>query len=78
MSTLKRKVTLDLRQVTSLLKERNFQVTDVGPLLVLKKEVEITLYRNGRMIAKTDDRGLADRSVKEVYSLILPEHSESE
>lgn len=71
MSTLKTKVTLDLERVSSLLRRNNFNVTNAGPLLIVEKGVELTLYRNGRMIAKTHDKELASRSVSEVYSLIL-------
>ncbi|MFQ6127953.1 MAG: hypothetical protein ACE5QW_03525 [Thermoplasmata archaeon] len=77
MSTLKKRVKLDLKRIASLLRKRNFEVTDAGPLLVAKREVELTLYGDGKMIAKTDDRELADKSVREVYSLILSEYGES-
>ena len=44
---------------------------------MVKKEVELTLYRNGKIIAKTNDREEAERSVSEIYSLILPEPGET-
>ncbi|MFQ6106340.1 MAG: hypothetical protein ACE5QF_01950 [Thermoplasmata archaeon] len=73
MSTLKKKVRLDLREAATVLREGGYNVLDAGPLLVVEKVVEVTLYRNGKMVAKTDDRDLADKSVEEIYSLILPE-----
>lgn len=72
MSTLKSVAKLNLKDTALILREADFDVTDVGPLLVIRKDVELTLYRNGKMIAKTNSRREAERSVSEVYSLILP------
>jgi hypothetical protein len=77
MSTLKGDVKLDLQNTASVLREAAYEVTDVGPLLVVKKDVELTLYRNAKIIAKTDSREEAEKAVGEVYSLILPGHGES-
>lgn len=78
MSTLKMKVRLDLERVSSLLRSRNFKVTNAGPLLVIEKGVELTLYKDGNMIAKTHDKELARKSVREIYSLILPGDGDGE
>ncbi|MCK4367911.1 MAG: hypothetical protein KAW84_08210 [Thermoplasmata archaeon] len=77
MSTLEGEVRLDLRRTASLLRDADYEVTEVGPLLVVKKEVELTLYRNGKIIAKTNDREEAEKSVSEIYSLILQERGET-
>ncbi len=77
MSTLKGEVRLDLGRTASLLRDADYEVTDAGPLLVVKKEVELTLYRNGKTIVKTNDREKAEKSVSEIYSLILPERGET-
>lgn len=78
MSTLKRKVRLDFERVSYLLRSSNFKVTDAGPLLVIEKGLELTLYRDGKIIAKTHDKELASKSVRDVYSLILPGDGGSE
>jgi hypothetical protein len=72
MSTLKGDVRLNLEKTASLLRNADYEVTDAGPLLIIKKDVELTLYRNAKIIAKTNSREEAERSVGEVYSLILP------
>lgn len=77
MSTLKGEVRLDLGRTASLLRDADYEVTDAGPLLVVKKEVELTLYRNGKTIVKTNDREEAEKSVSEIYSIILPERGEA-
>jgi hypothetical protein len=76
MSTLKAEVRLDLVRTASLLRDADYEVTDAGPLLVVKKEVELTLYQNGKTIVKTNDREKAEKSVSEIYTLILPERGE--
>lgn len=73
MSTLKRRVKLHLGDAASALEEAGFSVMDVGPLLIVQKDVELTLYATGKMIAKTTDREKADLAVREVYSILLPE-----
>ncbi len=77
MSTLKGEVRLDLRRTASLLRDADYEVTEVGPLLVVKKEVELTLYQNGKIIVKTNDREEAEKSVSEIYSLMLLERGET-
>jgi hypothetical protein len=77
MSTLKSEVRLNLEETASLLRDADYEVTDVGPLLIVKKDVELTLYRNAKIIAKTDIREEAERSVSEIYSIIIPGHGES-
>jgi hypothetical protein len=78
MSTLKMRVRLDLERVSSLLRSRNFKVTNAGPLLVIEKGVELTLYKDGKIIAKTHNEELARKSVGEIYSLILPGDGDGE
>ena len=47
------------------------EVCNAKVLLILKKEIEVTLYPNGKLILKTDSKNQAQRVMDEIYDLIL-------
>lgn len=71
----KRRVRFDLPSCWSKLRAGGYElVADVGVMLVVRKEVEVTLYPNGRLLmhpVRTKEH--ADRVAQEVYRLVLNE-----
>jgi hypothetical protein len=40
-------------------------------LLILKKEIEVTIYPNGKLILKTDSQEQAHRVMNEIYERLF-------
>jgi ArsR family metal-binding transcriptional regulator len=68
----KRKVVLDLDECERLLRGRDYEiVSNRGVMLVVRKEVEMTLYPHGRILmhpVKTKEE--ASRMAQELYTSI--------
>lgn len=72
LSTLKTNEKVDLQSLVSELESQGYKVTDVKHLLIAKKDVEVTIYPNGKLLVKEDNEAEAVRAVEEIYSVILP------
>ena len=47
------------------------EVCNAKVLLILKKEIEVTIYPNGKLILKTDSQEQAQRVMNEIYERLL-------
>lgn len=72
LSTLKKRERLNLRAAAEKLKSQGYHVLDAKHLLVVRKDLEMTIYPNGRILVKTNDKEVARRSVEAIYELISP------
>ncbi len=73
LSTLRKNEKVDLQSIVPKLESNGYHVTDVKHLLIAKKDVEVTIYPNGKLLVKEDNQAEAVRAVEEIYSIILPE-----
>ncbi|MCK4443841.1 MAG: hypothetical protein KAW09_04815 [Thermoplasmata archaeon] len=76
LSTMKKKKNVDLRSLVSKLESEGYEVTDVKHLLIAKKDVEVTIYANGKLLIKEDDEDKAAQAVDAIYALIFPEREQ--
>jgi hypothetical protein len=61
---------LDLGKCKTLLEAAGYAVRDITVMLSVQGEVEMTLYKTGKVLANTDDREAADRAVAALYEAI--------
>ncbi|UCD92439.1 MAG: hypothetical protein JSV43_00445 [Methanobacteriota archaeon] len=73
LSTTKKSTKVDLKSLIGDLESHGYEVLDVKHLLVAKKEMEITIYPNGKLLVKTDDKEEARKAVESIYEIIFPE-----
>jgi ArsR family metal-binding transcriptional regulator len=73
LSTLRKNQKVDLRSLVPRLESEGYQVTDVKHLLIARRDIEVTIYPNGKLLIKEDDEAEAIRVVEEIYGIIFPE-----
>ncbi len=61
---------LDLRKVRSVLEREGIAVVDARVMLLAAMETEVTLSRNGRLLFKTRDPDIAERTFERLRSLL--------
>lgn len=68
----KGRVTLDLDECERLLRENGYEILDSpGVMLVVRKEVELTLYPHGRILMHpVKDREAAHRYASKLYNAV--------
>ncbi len=76
LSTMKEKARVDFKSLVEKLELEGFEVTDVKHLLIAKKDVEVAVYPNGKLLVKTHDEEIATRAVKAIYGIIFPEREQ--
>jgi len=70
---------LDLRSVRTVLEEASIPVLDARVMLIATLESEVTISRAGRLLFKTQDARVAERTFERLRSLLgLPEMEPSE
>ena len=66
------KFRLDLNSCQEILAPLGYEeVCDAKVLLILKKEIEVTIYPDGKLILKTDEKEIAKKVMNEIYDKIL-------
>lgn len=73
LSNMKKKTKVDLKAAIGLLESKGYEVMDVKHLLIARKDVEVTVYPNGKLLLKVDEEEDARHAAEEVYAIILPE-----
>jgi ArsR family metal-binding transcriptional regulator len=76
LSNMKKRTRVDLRYAIGQLESNGYEVMDVKHLLIAKKDVEVTVYPNGKLLVKTDDEESAKQIVEAIYSMILAENEQ--
>jgi ArsR family metal-binding transcriptional regulator len=71
LSNMKEKTQVDLRTAIGLLESNGYEVMDVKHLLIAKKDIEVTVYPNGKLLVKTDDENTARLAAEAIYDIIL-------
>lgn len=65
---------LDLTNCQKALEELGYQeVADAKVMIVMKKEIEVTIYPSAKLILKTDSKDIAEQTMIEIYDKILIE-----
>ncbi len=72
LSTMKEKTVVDLKALVGKLESEGYEVMDIRHLLIAKKNVEVTVYPNGKLLVKEDDEERARQAVEEIYSIMFP------
>jgi hypothetical protein len=68
-----RNLKLDLSACGKLLGDIGYQeVCDARVLIIMKKEIEVTIYPSGKLLLKTDFKEHAESVMNEIYGVILP------
>lgn len=73
LSNMKKKTRVDLSYAIGQLESNGYEVMDVKHLLIAKKDVEVTVYPNGKLLVKTDDENDARKAAEAIYDIILPD-----
>lgn len=66
----KKQLSLNLDKLEQNFKDKNYDVLNVKVMLIVKKENEITVYKSGRLLIKTDNKKIAKKCAKEVYGIL--------
>lgn len=63
---------LNLDKCKNLLIKLGYEeVSDVKIMIIVKKDIEVSLYPSGKLILKTDSQTLANEVMNEIYDKIL-------
>lgn len=71
VSTLKIRLRMDFKKSAQLLRNNGFHVTDAGPLLIVTKGIECSLFPSGKIILKTDSEEKAVSMAEDIYEITL-------
>ena len=64
---------LDLTTCGKLLEDIGYEdVCDAKVLIIMKKEVEVTIYSSGKLLLRTDSKEQAESAMNEIYGVIIP------
>ena len=67
------RLNLDLENCGNKLHSLAYEkVCNAKVLIIMKKEIEITIYPTGKLLLKTDSYDLAQQKMNEIYETILP------
>ena len=67
-----KKVNIDLKTASETLNGVGFEIVlNAKVILIVKKNVEVSIYPSGKLIVKTDSRGDAENVANEVYQSIV-------
>lgn len=65
-------IILDLDECQSSLENIGYEeVCNVKVLIIMKKDIEVTIYPNGKLILKSDSEDIAKNAMNEIYTQIL-------
>ena len=65
-------VQLDLIECQKVLETVGYtEVCDAKVLMIVKKEIEVTIYPTGKLILKTDEEKIAKAAMDEIYEKIF-------
>lgn len=67
----KKNIRLDLRQSAQKLEDSGYQVTDAEVMLIAQKDVELTVYKSGKILARTEDDEAAMSAIEKAYKILL-------
>ena len=71
-STTNEKIKLDLAACQTILESLGYEeICDAKVMIILKKEIEVTIYSDGKLILKTDEESKAKKIMNEIYDKIL-------
>lgn len=62
---------LDLSRAAERLKASGLSVTDARVMLIIGTDPEVTLSLDGRVLVKTRDPAVAERSIEDVWNRLL-------
>ncbi len=66
-----KKENLDLYEVEEKLRAAGYEIiTNLGPIMVVKKDVEITIYDTGKLLLKTKDEEKAREEIEALRSYL--------
>ena len=72
VATLRKNTRLDLKQCALRLKSAGYDILDAEVMLIANKDVELTIYKSGKILVKTDNEKTAKGAVEQAYSILMP------
>ncbi|MCK5547616.1 MAG: hypothetical protein KAI64_01280 [Thermoplasmata archaeon] len=70
-ATPKKNIWLDLEVCAEKLKNAGYNVLDANVMLIAENDVEITVYRSGKILTKTDDKDAAKSAIEKAYGILI-------
>lgn len=70
ISQPKRNMKLDLSGCADKFREAGYKVTDASVLLIVEKDEELTVYKTGKILIKTESEETAKREAEEAYRIL--------
>lgn len=62
---------LDLKRCSKKLSEIGYEeVVNARVMLVVKKEIEVSIYPNGKLLLKTDSKRVAEKVSDEIFKVL--------
>ena len=67
----KKNVQLDLKECARKLEESGYKVVDAHVMLIAQNDIELTVYKSGKILARTDDDEAAMAAIERAYEILL-------
>jgi hypothetical protein len=67
----KKNIWLDLGHCVKKLEESGFKVIDAKVMLIAQNDIELTIYKSGKILARTDDDEAAMSAIEKAYEILL-------
>jgi TATA-box binding protein (TBP) (component of TFIID and TFIIIB) len=64
-------MSLNLEDCASKLETSGYNVVDANVMLIAQNDVELTIYKSGKILARTDDEESAKLSIEKAYSILI-------
>jgi len=71
IANLKKSTWLDLKECAGKLESAGYKVTDADVMLIVEKDIELTIYKSGKILARTDDGDTAKHAIEKAYDVII-------
>jgi hypothetical protein len=66
----KKNLKLDMDACTDKLMCGGFEVINAEVMLIVKDDLELTIYPSGKLLIKTDNKKAAERIAEKIYALL--------
>jgi len=71
IATPKKNIQLNLREEAEKLQKAGYRIVDADVMLIAEDDVELTIYKSGKILARTDDEIDAKAAIGKVYKVLI-------
>lgn len=71
IATPKKNIWLNLREEAEKLQKAGYKIVDADIMLIAEDDVELTIYRSGKILARTDNENDAKAAIDKAYKVLI-------